>query len=230
MGSILITGSNRGIGLELTRAFADQSWRVFAACRVPDDAEELQELSEDHPLVSIHALNVADDDQVQRLATEIRDLPLDILFNNAGVFGPEKQGFGESIVEDWLETFRVNTVAPMRMAELFVENVARSNRKIIASMGSVMGSIAENSSGGYYAYRTSKAGVHMVMKGLAADLAPRGITTAVFHPGWVHTRMGGPQAPVSPEQSAAGIQQVLLGLTPEDSGKFFDFEGNERAW
>jgi len=230
MGSILLTGSNRGIGLELARCFAEQSWRVFATCRAPAEADELQNLAVEHPLLTIHPLEVADERQRQTLATDLKDLPIDILFNNAGIFGPESQGFGESVVDGWLETLRVNTIAPMQMVEQFVENVARSRLKIIASMGSIMGSLAENSSGGYYAYRTSKAGVHMVMKGLAADLAPRGIISVAFHPGWVHTRMGGVQAPLSPQQSAAGIQQVLLGLSSKDSGKLFDYEGSERAW
>jgi len=230
MGSILLTGSNRGIGLELARVFARQSWRVFATCRAPEQAQDLQALAAEHPLVSIHPLEMTDADQMSRLATDLKDLPIDILFNNAGIFGPEAQGFGDTDVEGWLTALRVNTLAPLQMAERFVENVARSRLKIMASMGSIMGSLAENSSGGYYAYRSSKAGVHMVMKGLAADLAPRGIISVVFHPGWVHTRMGGSQAPVSPQQSAAGIQQVLLELSKEDSGKLFDFEGQERAW
>ena len=230
MGSILITGSNRGIGLELTKAFAAQSWRVFATCRKPSEAEALQELSASHPLLSVHALDVCDAEQMRRLAAEIKDLPLDILFNNAGIFGPAEQGFGDSDAAGWLTTLQVNTIAPLLLAELLVDNVARSNRKIIASMGSMMGSLADNTSGGYYPYRTSKAGVHMVMRGLAVDLAPRDIISVVFHPGWVQTRMGGAQAPLSPAESAAGIQQVLLELGPEQSGCFLDYQGNERAW
>lgn len=230
MGSLLITGSNRGIGLELARVFAQQSWRVFAACRSPAEATELSDLATAHPLLTIHPLDVTDIQQIKDLAEKIKDLPVDILFNNAGIFGPEKQGFAETDVAGWLSTLHVNTIAPLQMAEAFVENVARSRLKIIASMGSMMGSLVDNTSGGYYAYRTSKAGVHMVMRGLAADLAAREIISVVFHPGWVQTRMGGPQAPVSPKQSAAGIEQVLLNLGPDDNGKFFDFEGHERAW
>jgi len=230
MGSILVTGSNRGIGLELVRGFAAMSWRVFAACRDPDEAGELQALAAAHALLTVHPLEVSDPAQIRRLAGELRDLPVDILFNNAGIFGPELQGFGESDPGGWLTTLRVNTIAPLLMAESFVDNVARSRLKVIASMGSLMGSLSDNTSGGYYAYRTSKAGVHMVMRGLAADLAPRGIVAVVFHPGWVHTRMGGPSAPVSPQESADGIREVLLRLTPDDNGKFFDYTGAERPW
>ena len=230
MGSILVTGSNRGIGLELARAFARQSWRVFATCRDPDEAAELRELDREHALVSIHQLDVRSAEQRARLAHELKDLPVDILFNNAGVFGPEQQAFGEIDVHDWLETLEVNTIVPFLMAHQFLENVTRSNRRIIASVGSLMGSLADNTSGGYYAYRTSKAGVHMVMRGLAADLASRGVISVAFHPGWVRTRMGGSQAPVSPEESAAGLQKVLLGLGPGDTGKFFDYTGRERPW
>jgi len=230
MGSILVTGSNRGIGLELVRSFAAKSWRVFAACRDPESAEELQELRSGHSLLSVHRLDVADGEAIKRLAAELRDLPIDILFNNAGIFGPAHQGFGETDAAGWLETLRVNTIAPLLMAECFVDNVSRSNRRIIASVGSLLGSLSDNTSGGYYAYRTSKAGVHMVMRGLAADLAARGVIAVSFHPGWVRTRMGGTRAPVLPEQSAAGIQRVLLELTSEQNGRFFDYEGRELPW
>ncbi|PLY02304.1 MAG: short-chain dehydrogenase [Desulfuromonas sp.] len=230
MGSILLSGCNRGIGLELARCFACQSWRVFATCRSPATADELQALAAEHPLLTIHPLDVTDTGQIERLASELKSLPIDILFNNAGIFGPENQGIAETDVEGWLTTLRVNTIAPLQMVERFVENVSRSRLKIIASMGSAMGSLSENSSGGFYAYRTSKAGLHMVMRGLAADLAPRDIISVAFHPGWVQTRMGGPQAPVTPQQSASGLQRVLLGLTLNDSGKLLDYEGNERTW
>lgn len=230
MGSILITGCNCGIGLELAKVFAEMSWRVFATCRNPEEADELQKLSSAHPLMSVHALEVTDAGQRERLATEIKDLPIDILFNNAGIYGPKQQGVGETDVDGWLNTLHVNAIAPLQMVECFVENVARSKRKIVASVGSMMGSLSDNTSGGHYAYRTSKAAVHMVMKGLASDLAPREMISVVFHPGWVQTRLGGSRAPVGVQESATGIARVLLALEPSDSGKFYDFSGAERPW
>lgn len=230
MPSILVSGANRGIGLELARSFAGEGWRVFSCCRDPEGAEELQALAAQQAAVTVHRLDVTDGGQIKELAADLSGQPLDILFNNAGAFGPPRQAFGETDEEGWLETFRINTVAPLKMAEAFVEHVAVSQRRVIATMGSVMGSIAENTSGNYYAYRSSKAAVHMVMKGLAVDLSDRGIIAVVFHPGWVHTRMGGAEAPLSPAESAAGLARVLLGLSPSDSGRFYDYLGKERPW
>ncbi|AMV71268.1 SDR family oxidoreductase [Desulfuromonas carbonis] len=230
MSTLLITGANRGIGLELVKVFAGKGWRVLACCRRPEVATELQSLAAAASGVTIHRLEVTDGGQIAALATELAGTPIDILLNNAGIKGPKQQGFGQSDEEGWLETFRVNTIAPMRLTEALVEQVAASERRIVATLGTVMGSIAENSSGGYYAYRTSKAAVHMLMKGLAIDLAARGILTVSLHPGWVRTSMGGKSAPVAPAESAAGLAEVLLGLTPEQSGGLYDFEGKERPW
>lgn len=230
MENLLITGANRGIGLELTKAFARRRWQVHACCRSPEDAADLQALAAASSLVTVHRLEVTDAAQIRELAGRLAGTPIDILLNNAGSYGPAQQGFGETDEAGWLETLRVNSIAPLRMAEAFVEHVAASGRRIIAAVGSVMGSIAENDSGGHYAYRTSKAAVHMVMKGLAADLAPRGIITVALHPGWVRTRMGGGTAPVTPEDSAAGLADVLLGLRREQSGMLVDYQGHVRPW
>jgi len=230
MPTILLTGANRGIGLELAKSFAGLSWQVIACCRNPETAGDLQIVASRHPDFIVHHLDVADVGQIIDLAGQLEGTPIDILFNNAGILGPEHQSFGETDVGGWLEAFRINTIAPLRMAEAFVEHVAASKRRIIAAMGSAMGSIADNSSGGYYAYRTSKTAVHMVMKSLAIDLAPRGITTVAFHPGWVRTRMGGSAAPLLPVESAAGLTGVLLGLSTEQSGLLLDYLGQTRPW
>lgn len=230
MPTLLITGANRGLGLELTREFARRQWRVLACCRSPEEASDLKALAAATETVAIHRLEVGDIAQVRDLAGRLEGTPIDILYNNAGIFGPKQQAFGETDEAGWLETFRINSIAPLRLAEAFVEHVAASERRVIATMGSVMGSIAENGSGGAYAYRTSKAAVHMVMKGLAVDLAPRGIVTVVLHPGWVQTRMGGSAASLKPEESAAGLTEVLLGLRREQSGMLIDYQGNVHPW
>jgi len=230
MSTLLITGANRGIGLELVKVFAAKGWRVLACCRRPEAAAELQGLAAGASGVTIHRLEVTDGGQIAALAKELAGTPIDILLNNAGIKGPKQQGFGQSDEAGWLETFRVNTIAPMRLTEAFIEQVAASERRIVATLGSVMGSIAENSSGGAYAYRTSKAAVHMLMKGLAVDLAGRGILSVSLHPGWVRTNIGGDSAPVMPADSAAGLARVLLGLSREQSGGLYDFEGKERVW
>ncbi len=230
MSSILITGANRGIGLELTRCFAQDDWRVFACCRNPEQTDELHALAAKNNKLSIHRLEVTDRAQISELAEALKAETIDILFNNAGIFGPEKQGFGETDRDDWLETFHVNCIAPMMITEAFVEMVARSRLRIIAAMGSVMGSIDENSSGNHYAYRTSKVAVHMVIKGLSLDLADRGIITVALHPGWVRTRMGGTDALLGADVSAQGLKKVLLGLSIEDSGCLIDSLGEKRVW
>ncbi|MDW7645228.1 MAG: SDR family oxidoreductase [Desulfuromonadales bacterium] len=230
MPSILITGANRGIGLELARSFVGHNWQVFACCRSPESAEELNLLASGNNDVRILRLDVTDETAIARVAGELSNEPLDILFNNAGVKGPQGQNFGDTNVEEYLEVFRINALAPLKVAEAFVEHVAASERKILACMGTLMGSLKENTSGGYYAYRSSKAALHMIVRGLAADLSARGILSVVFHPGWVRTRMGGDEAPLSVEDSAAGLTRVLLELDPKDNGRFYDYRGVELPW
>ena len=228
--TILITGANRGIGLELTRIFAGNNWRVLACCRHPENAEQLQKIVAGHIQVQVFALDVTDSGAIARLASGLSSETIDILFNNAGIFGPREQGFGHTDPVAWLQVLRTNVIAPLQMAEALVEQVARSRRKVIASVGSMLGSLAENTSGGYYVYRTSKAAVHMVMKSLSIDLKEKGIVSVAFHPGWVRTDMGGPQAPTAPEESAAGLFRVLTGLGEKDNGRFLTFEGKELPW
>lgn len=228
--SILITGANRGIGLALTESFVSAGWQVFACCRAPEAAIELQQLSQQHPALKIIQLEVTDPEQLHELAEQLKGVPIDILFNNAGTWGPPDQDFGVLDEAWWLETLRVNVIAPMKVIEALVENVAASQRRIVATMGSMLGCLEDNNSGGIYIYRTSKTAVHMVMRGLAADLKPRRIISVALHPGWVRTRMNGPMAPLEPFESATGLFQVLLGLTPEQSGKLLTFEGRELAW
>jgi len=231
MRSILVTGANKGIGLELVRHFAQDNWQVFACCRTLEQEDSLHKLAEkDSHKISIYQLDVTKRDQIAKLAESLKEESIDILFNNAGIFGPGKQEFGDSEPYGWLETFHVNTIAPMLISEALVEMVARSQTRIIATMGSIMGSITENSSGNHYAYRTSKTATHMLMKGLAVDLAERGITTVSLHPGWVQTDMGGADATLTADVSAQGLKKVLLELDIEDSGCLFDYSGDKRAW
>lgn len=226
MPAVLVTGSNRGIGLEFCRQYAAEGWRVFAATRRPEKAEALKALKGD---VRIHALDVADDRQIEALAATLQDEPLDILINNAGVIGPDDR-FGHTPAEPWLDTFRVNTVAPVHMVERFLPHLERGRERKVLSLTSGMGSIADNTSGGSYAYRTSKAALNMATRSMAIDLAPRGIILVVMNPGWVKTDMGGPGARMTPEQSVAAMRRKLAALTPEDSGRFFNHTGEVYPW
>ena len=173
--------------------------------------------------------NVSDASSIGALAFKLMASSIDVLINNAGVFG-DRAGFGSVDYDVWANTLRVNTMAPLMIAEQLVDQVARGQLKVIAQVTSKMGSIADNTSGGMYVYRSSKAALNMVNKSLALDLAPRGITCVVLHPGWVATDMGGAGAPLQPEPSVRGMRAVLAGLTPAQSGKFFNYDGAELPW
>jgi NAD(P)-dependent dehydrogenase (short-subunit alcohol dehydrogenase family) len=229
--SILITGANRGIGLELARVFSQNDWEVIATCREPAGASDLKGIqAASEGRLTIRKLDVIRDKDIAALAEELAGKPLDILLNNAGILGPKQQEFGRLDEGAWLETFAVNSLGPYRMARALVDNVAGSKRRIIATITSEMGSTAGNSSGGYYVYRSSKAAANMIMKNLSLDLRREGITCVALHPGWVRTRMGGSSAPLSPEGSAEGLFQVLTSLDREQNGTFLDYRGKEILW
>ena len=226
MPSLLITGANRGIGLELTRSYAADGWSVHACCRQPDRARALRAVDGQ---IMLHRVDVTDGLRVASLARELADEPIDLLINNAGIYGP-RDGFGKIQFDKWQEVFEVNYIAPLRLAQRFVDLVAASDRKLMVNISSRMGSISANSGGGNYIYRSSKAALNMVVKSLSIDLAERGVTVVAFHPGWVQTDMGGPDAAVTPAESVAGMRAVIEGLGPADSGKFFDYTGEEIPW
>jgi NAD(P)-dependent dehydrogenase (short-subunit alcohol dehydrogenase family) len=228
----LITGANRGIGLEFCRQYAAEGWRVLACSRYPEKSDALNKLAAENPeLIKVHVLDVADHVEIDRLARLLADESIDLLINNAGIYpDSDKIGFGHTDYAEWMQAFRINTMAPLRMAETFAAQIARGKQKIIVTITSKMGSIADNSGGGSYLYRSSKAAANMVVKSLSIDLKPLGITAVVFHPGWVKTDMGGPNAMISAEQSVSGIRQVISGLSPDDSGKFFGYDGQAIPW
>ena len=181
--------------------------------------------------LSVHALDVANFEKIDRLAAELARQEIDLLLNNAGVcLDAHNNGFGATDYAAWMQTFRVNSMAPLKMAETFVRQIARSQQKKIISITRKMGSIADNTSGDYHLYRSSKAALNMVAKSFSIDLAPRGIITAVLHPGWVQTDMGGPNALITVQQSVAGMRRVIAQLAPADSGKFYAYDGKEIAW
>ena len=226
MPTVLITGANRGIGLEFARQYAAAGYRVHAACRAPGSADALASLGE---RVTLHALDVTDHAGIEALAAGLGNEAIDILINNAGIYG-EGQEFGEIDYAAWLEVMRVNTLAPLKMAECFLPHLEAGRMKMIASLTSRMGSIAENDAGGVYIYRASKAALNAAARSLALDLAPRRITVIVFHPGWVKTDMGGPRALIDAETSVAGMRAVIEGAGPKVSGRFFNYDGAEVPW
>jgi NAD(P)-dependent dehydrogenase (short-subunit alcohol dehydrogenase family) len=229
MPTVLITGAGRGLGLEFVKQYAAAGYRVFATARKPESARELVALQKQHANVSLHTLEVSEPASLSALVAQLSGEPIDILINNAGVMGPERQQLGSLDYDGMLQTLISNAIAPLRIAEALLENVAKSQRKLITAITSGMGSIAD-SSGGYYAYRASKAALNMNFRNLARDLAPRGITTIVINPGWVKTDMGGAGAKLSPAESIGGMRKVFDAVKLEDSGRFMNHDGGELTW
>ena len=232
MKTTLITGANRGIGLEFSRQYAAEGWRVLACSRNPEKSSELNKLAAQYPeLIKILALDVSDHEQIERLGQELSDESIDLLINNAGIYPKsDANGFGHTDYAEWMQIFRINTMTPLKMAETFATQLARSKQKAFVAITSKMGSIGDNCGGGSYLYRSSKTAVNMVVKSLAIDLQSAGITSVVIHPGWVKTEMGGPNALISTEQSVSGMRKVIGNLTMADSGKFFSYDGQEIPW
>ena len=229
--TVLVTGANRGLGLEFVRQYAESGWKAYAACRTPKSAKELKALQGQHPnRITIVALDVTDAASVRTVAAQLRGEPLDLLLNNAGVGSPPAQKIGTLDYAAWARILDANVLGPARMIEAFVENVAKGRDKRIVTVTSRMGSIADNSSGGSYAYRSSKAGVNAAMKSFSIDLAPRGITCVVVHPGWVRTDMGGASGKLAPAESVKSLRALIAGLTPTASGKFYNVDGEELPW
>ena len=228
--TVVITGANRGIGLELSRQYADEGWRVYAGCRQPERATELNRLAGENARVTVHPLDVTKPAQIQALKAVLADSPVDLLLNNAGSYGPDGVRFGNTDPEAWLENMRTNVIGPMKMMEALVDNVAASRLRLIASLSSKMGSMADNGSGGAYIYRSGKAALNAVMKSASIDLAAKGIITVVLHPGWVRTAMGGPNAEIDAGTSARRMREILARLTPRDAGSFFDIDGSIIPW
>ena len=238
MPTVLITGANRGLGLEFALQYSASGWQVHACCRNPTAASDLAELAGGaRGKVVVHRLDPTDVAAVGRLADELSDTPIDVLINNAGRYtlggfaaARPEVAFGNSDFNDWEQVFRINVFAPMAMAEAFADHLASSEQRKLVTISSSMGSIGLNASGGSYAYRSSKAAVNAVMRSLSLDLAERGILVALLHPGWVSTDMGGPEADITPEVSVTGMRKVIESLQPEESGCFRDYRGRNLSW
>lgn len=231
MKSVFVTGANRGLGLEWVTQYAEAGWRVYATCRRPEETAALKALADRQSGISVHRLDVCDNEQLNTLRLELKDARIDLLLNNAGVYLDKSAGeFGAIDYDAWMRTFAVNTLGAVRVSEAFVEQVARSETRLMVAITSHMGSIAEITSPGNYAYRSSKAALNAAMKGLSWALNERRIGVLLLHPGWVRTRMGGPDAPLTVQQSVAGMRKLVEGFVPKMSGRFFRYNGTEIPW
>ena len=237
MRTVFITGANRGLGLEFVKQYVFQGDVVHACCRRPGGAAELKALEKaNRATLHVHALDVTRTEAVQRLAGALSETAIDILINKAGVFGPQaerekdlRQALGRTVEEIVGKVMRINAVAPLVVAQAFADHVARSAEKRMVAISSSLGSIAETS-GGYYAYRMSKAALNMAMATVAKDMAPRGITVQVFCPGWVQTEMGGANAPQTVDTSVRGLRRLIHEAMTPGLAKFQAFDGTPVPW
>jgi NAD(P)-dependent dehydrogenase (short-subunit alcohol dehydrogenase family) len=231
MPTVLITGANRGLGLEFCRQYAGKDWNVIACCGNPTNASALTGLSQRFNTIQIEALGVADFNQVDSLAKKLSGTSVDVLINNAGVYGDHRDhGFGQLDYQAWLNTLIINTQAPIKMAEAFLPQLKRGNNKLIVNISSLMGSLADNDSGGSILYRSSKAALNAAMKSLSIDLKPDGIGVLILHPGWVQTDMGGPNALIDSKTSVAGMCNVIENFTLAQTGSFIKYDGKPMPW
>jgi len=223
MPTVLITGCDTGLGVEFARQYAAEGYRVFATCLDPDTADATRAIKGD---LHVRKLDVSDLAAIDALADELRNEPIDILISNAGL-GKHHPSFGQTDYAQWHRILDVNLIGPMKLAEAFVEHLAASQMKVMAFVSSRMGSIALNMTGGSYAYRSSKAGLNAVVKGLAVDLQPRHILVLALHPGWAKTEPG---ARVDVERSVAGMRAVIQRCSRHETGCFFAFNDTMLPW
>jgi NAD(P)-dependent dehydrogenase (short-subunit alcohol dehydrogenase family) len=230
---ILITGSNRGIGLAMVQEYlAKGDVHIFAACRNPDSASELQKLAKQYPdnLTPV-PLEVTEQQSIvsafKAIAAKVD--ALDVVINNAAI-DPDGQSFQNITAELMLHVLQVNTVAPLMVSQAACELLKNGDNPRLVQISSDMGSLAMRTYGGDYAYCSSKAALNMVMRGMAADLKRYGIITIALDPGWVQTDMGGSGASLKPAESAHGIVSVVSGLTARDNGRYLAYDGSEHPW
>lgn len=232
MKTALITGANRGIGLELTKQYLNDEWNVFACCRDPGKAKDLAKLKADFPRsCEIHALDVTNDHQIKKLAKELQEQPIDVLINNAGIGGSRKGQTAEIDPNGWLNVLRVNTIAPIKITEAFETHVFNSDQKTIVMISSILGSVQLNTGDeNIIYYCSSKAALNSASRILSKRLAAQGIILACVHPGWVKTDMGGAGAEVEVTESAQGIRDVIADLTLEQVGQLLTYQGKTLPW
>lgn len=232
MATVLITGSNRGLGLEWVRQCGARGWRIFATCRDPAGAAEVNALAGQRSGVDVRRLDVTDPEQIAALARDLAGETIDLLVNNAGVYFEHwgQDPIGHIDYDAWQETFRVNTLGAMRVTEALLPCLERAERPLVLAISSNMGSIAGITGPRDYAYRSSKAALNAAMHGLALELAERRIGVLLLHPGWVRTRMGGKGAPLTPAQSVGAMLALVDRFELAQSGAFLRYDGTPVAW
>lgn len=228
--NILITGASRGIGLELVKQYADIGYCVLACYRANKIPETLIEEKNKYQNIETFKVDVANIDEIKNLSKALNSKPIDILINNAAVWGPTNQELNNINIKDWLSIFQTNTIGAFLITQELLSNVLKSFRKIIVNISSNMGSMEQNTEGGTYIYRSSKAALNSITKSLAIDLKSQGVIVVSINPGWVKTDMGGPSAILNVEESVRHIIKTLDSITLKDSGTFINYDGKKLPW
>ena len=237
--TVLITGSNRGIGLELARNYTQRGWHVIGTARRPEAADDLKAIAADNPNLQIEQLDVLDHAMIDDLAERLSDVPIDVLLNNAAILGePNDQNFGSLDFDLFARVMATNVFGPLKMAEAFTNNVEQSDQKKIVAITSGQGSIGMLRGPGIVIYNTSKAALNMSMRSTSMALKPRGITVALISPGAVDTDMmnlaldrAGVRFPLlKPADSAAMVIEMIDNYDLDMSGSFMSHEGKEYPW
>ncbi|PSW14731.1 SDR family oxidoreductase [Photobacterium sanctipauli] len=229
MSTVVVTGANRGIGLALVKEFIKLGWHIIATCRDPENATVLNQLALDNSRLCIYPLEVTDEHSVAAFCSALEGKTIDVLVNNAGIFGGDEQSVDNMDYQAWLSVFEVNTLAPFRISTLLKPNLLLASNPRVISISSCMASLSGESVGSY-AYRSSKTALNKVMQVLANEYRQEGIIVCPIDPGWVRTDMGGENADISVEESASGLVSLIENLKPEHSGRFFTWNSKEVPW
>lgn len=230
---IVITGANRGIGLEFTREYLEEGQRAFALCRHPESAADLSALRREYPeALTVVPCDVTDEVSVQHAFEDVqaRVDGIEVLINNSGTYGRKGGSVRDLDFREMEAAFEVNTLGPLRMTRSFLPLLEAGTNPKVINITSLMGSIHDNGSGGSYAYRLSKAALNMATRNLAHDLKEAEIVCVAVHPGWVKTDMGGPEAPLQVDDSVSNMLRLIDSLDLQHSGGFFNYRGRELPW
>ena len=227
MQHVLITGANRGIGLRLTQHYLKAGWQVIGTYRNSNDLAELDALA--CPQLALIQADVSKDEDIANLAEHLHGRALDLIINNAGVYGPRNQALGTIDRATWRQVLEVNTISPLMLAQALANNLVEK-QGTLAIISSKVGSIEDNSSGQGYMYRSSKTAVNSVIKSLSIDLATYNIKVVALHPGWVRTDMGGPNGLIDVDESVVGLTKVIAAVTQEQTGHFINYDGSSLPW
>jgi len=227
MKTVVISGANRGIGLEFVKQYLAAGYHVSACCRDPENSESLQALACGE--LQVLPLDVADTRSIEQLPDLLAGRAISLFINNAGIYG-ERQSLEQIDEQEWLKVFRVNTIAPLLLTRALLPLMDRQAPGKLVYLSSKMGSIEDNSGGGIYIYRSSKTALNQVIKSLSIDLASEGLLFAALHPGWVQTDMGGPGADINTFTSVTGMQAVIESLDASRSGGFYNYDGSLIPW